>query len=153
MRAALAPKVMAPAPVMVQQPVAPRPIQYSPPMSVQTPTGLRLPPAEEQQFQQWATGLPWYHEFQQQYGEAPDLNDPDYDYRRAWKAGVVPERYEYDKGMYHWPSDTPDNQPLKGENHPTKWMGEFMKQTGRDPNELGITDPQQAEKYLKGKKK
>ena len=108
------------------------------------------PPADrdEWQFQAWARGLPWYSEFQQQYGEAPNLDDPDYDYRAAYRAGIVPERYAPDGGRYHWPSLTSDGQQLKSDNHPTMWAEKFMSQTGVDPFSIGITTPEAARAKL-----
>jgi hypothetical protein len=93
------------------------------------------PQDEEVQFRQWIKALPWYSEFVSQYGEEPNLDDPNYDYRTAWKAGIEPQRYEHDHGRYHWPSQVPETgQMLKGPDHPTKWMNDFMQQNGVDPN-------------------
>jgi hypothetical protein len=100
-------------------------------------------------FMDWFTKLPWYQEFQQNYGERPNPNDPQYDYRAAWRAGIQPERYEYDGGRYHWPSTTQDGTPLKGADHPTMWMQKFMQQTGIDPNALGLRSPDDAAVWLK----
>lgn len=104
--------------------------------------------ARESQFQAGIKATPWYSEFQQQYGEPPNLNDPDYDYRAAWSAGLRPERYAPDGGAYHWPSSLPNGQMLKSEAHPTAWMEHFMRATGQDPNALGIKSAQQAAEYL-----
>lgn len=100
-------------------------------------------------FMNWFTKLPWYQEFQQNYGERPNPNDPMYDYRAAWRAGITPQRYEYDGGRYHWPSTTEDGAPLKAENHPTMWMQKFMTRTGQDPNALGLKSPAEAEAWLR----
>jgi hypothetical protein len=104
--------------------------------------------ARENQFQHGILATPWAREFQQRYGEAPNLNDPDYDYRAAWAAGVRPQRYEHDGGAYHWPSVLPNGTPLKSANHPTAWMETFMRATGRDPHEFGITTPEDAQRFL-----
>ena len=96
-----------------------------------------LTPKEEATFQAWAKSLPWYSEFQKQYGEAPDLNSKDYDYRAAWKAGVVPQRYAPDGNRFHWPS-VAGAQELKAANHPTAWMEDYMRITGRDPHTPGV---------------
>ena len=89
---------------------------------------------EEQKFQRWITALPWYSEFQQEYGRPPDLNTPDYDYRAAWRAGITPSRDPYDNNRYHWGSVNPQTgQELKATNHPTAWMEDYMRITGRDP--------------------
>lgn len=103
--------------------------------------------AREGQFQRGIQATPWYSEFQQKYGEKPNLNDPEYNYRAAWSAGLRPERYAPDGGAYHWPSSLPNGQMLKSENHPTAWMEHFMRATGKDPNALGI-DQATAMKYL-----
>src|SRR5208283_1878561 len=52
---------------------------------------LKLAPEEEQKFQSFVKGTQWHKEFQPRYGEEPNLNDPNYDLRRAWKAGVIPQ--------------------------------------------------------------
>lgn len=98
--------------------------------------------AKEGQFQRGIMATPWFSEFQKQYGEKPNLNDPDYNYRAAWAAGIRPQRYEYDNNAYHWPSSLPNGQPLKSANHPTAWMETFMRATGQDPNALGLNQEQ-----------
>lgn len=90
-------------------------------------------PQDEIMFKVWATQLPWYKEFTKQYGEPPDLNSKDYDYRAAYKAGVEPTRYAPDNNKYHWPS-VAGNQELKAANHPTAWMEDYMRITGTDPH-------------------
>lgn len=67
------------------------------------------------------------------------MNDPNYDYRAAYLSGITPKRYAPDGGAYHWPSVTPEGKDLKSKDHPTYWMEEYMKATGRDPNEDGVT--------------
>lgn len=106
---------------------------------------------EEKQFKNWFSALPWYEEFVKKYGETPNPDDPSYDYRAAYKAGMTPERYEYD-GTYHWGSKTPDGQWLKSKNHPTAWMEDFMQSTGTDPNALGIKTPLGGFLYYRGLK-
>lgn len=114
-------------------------------MPVEQPTSTKLAPHEEQQFQDWIKGTGWYKEFQKQYNEQPNLDDPQYDYRAAWKAGLQPERDPYDKNRYHWPSALPSGQMLKGKEHPTAWMEYFMRDTGINPEALGLKTPQEAE--------
>ena len=42
----------------------------------------------------------WRKEFVESYGEEPRIEGSDYDYRGAWKAGVVPEpTYEPESGQ------------------------------------------------------
>ena len=111
--------------------------------------GLR---GKENQFQRGIQATPWYSEFQQKYGETPNLDDPQYNYRAAWQGGARPERYAPDGGAYHWPSSLPNGQMLKAPDHPTAWMETFMRQTGKDPAVLGLKTPQDAERYLQERK-
>lgn len=94
---------------------------------------------DEAAFRQWITTLPWYHEFIRQYGEAPNLNTPDYDYRAAYRAGVKPERDPYDSNRYHWP-DVSGGKMLKSRDHPTMWMQRYMQMYGVDPRAIGIAE-------------
>jgi hypothetical protein len=96
--------------------------------------GTNAGPDDEAQFLDWARGLPWHAEFTQEHGGPPDLDDPDYSYRQAFRAGIAPERYL--DGRYHWPSVTATGEELKSPTHPTYWMEEFMRLHGRDPNEM-----------------
>jgi hypothetical protein len=100
---------------------------------------VELSPAEEKSFQSWIKGTEWYKEYVNEYDEAPDLDTSDYDYRAAWKAGIRPERDPYDKNKFHWPSSDESGKMLKSESHPTAWKEYFMKATGRNPDEVGIT--------------
>lgn len=102
---------------------------------------------DESRFQSDVKAHPWFTEFKKKYGEAPNLNDPDYNYRAAWKAGLMPEIYPHD-GTYHWQSSLPDGTMLKSENHPTAWMEHFMRVTGKDPNDVGVSSPEQAMAYV-----
>lgn len=95
----------------------------------------RLEPVDEMRFQQTIRSSPWFKEFVKQYGEEPNLNDMQYDYRAAYQAGVAPTRYAPDQGAYHWPSVTPEGRPLKAPSHPTAWKEYYMRSTGRDPTE------------------
>ena len=94
---------------------------------------------QESQFQDWAQRLPWYTQFTQNYGEPPDLNTTDYDYRRAWQQGIQPTMYI--DGKYHWPSIDTQGQPLKSPTHKTWWKEIYMRETGQNPDEVGITEP------------
>lgn len=100
---------------------------------------VELSPAEEKSFQSWIKGTEWYKEYVNEYDEAPDLDTSDYDYRAAWKAGIRPERDPYDKNKFHWPSSDESGKMLKSESHPTAWKEYFMKATGKNPDEVGIT--------------
>jgi hypothetical protein len=107
---------------------------------------------DETMFQNWIRGTDWFKEFVREYGEEPDLNTKDYDYRAAWKAGVVPERDPYDKNRFHWPSSLSSGKMLKSENHPTAWKEYFMRDTGVNPDALGIKTPEDANTYLKNRR-
>src|SRR5208283_4433753 len=88
---------------------------------------LRLSDEDEKKFQSFAKGTQWHKEYSQKYGEEPDLNSPDYDLRRAWKAGVIPQ-LSSDK-TFHWADSEPKTgELLKSVHHPTAWMEPFMKQ-------------------------
>jgi hypothetical protein len=86
----------------------------------------------------------WRRQFSERFGEQPNYNDPDFNYRRAWQYDARPEPYAPDtvggEPQYHWQSsvDAPprvEPLPLKGPDHPTAWMEDFMRQYGVDPNE------------------
>lgn len=131
----------------------PMPVEISAPAPVAAPPGRAPSPwktpegFDEAAFQRDIRVHPWYTQFQQKYGEAPNLEDPDYDYRSAWAAGIRPEIYKHD-GTYHWSSSLPSGQMLKSENHPTAWMEHFMRATGTDPNDLGLKSKEEGDAYL-----
>jgi hypothetical protein len=104
---------------------------------------------EEKMFQSWIRSTPWFLEFVNKYKEEPNLDSKDYDYRAAWKAGIQPERDPYDGNSYHWPSSLPDGKMLKAPDHPTAWKEYFMRDTGQNPDALGLASPQDADIYLK----
>jgi Arc/MetJ-type ribon-helix-helix transcriptional regulator len=98
---------------------------------------------EEQEFQKGIRGTAWFKEYVKEYREEPDLNTKDYDYRSAWKSGIRPERDPFDKNKYHWASSNPETgEMLKSKEHPTAWKEEYMKRTGKNPDEAGITKEQ-----------
>lgn len=109
-------------------------------------------PEREQQFQTAMSQPPysdWQQQFQQRYGERPDLNEPNYNYRLAYALGVQPQEYSHDPGMMHWSSAAPVapyNEPadLKGANHQTLWMEHFMRTYGTDPHEASAEQIQDA---------
>lgn len=93
---------------------------------------------------------PWFKEYVEEYGEEPNLSESaDYDYITAWKAGIRPERDQYDNNRYHWSSKTPDGAMLKKPGHSTLWKTHFMDQTGQNPDAIGIKTERQAEQFLK----
>jgi hypothetical protein len=101
------------------------------------------PESDEKDFQSEIRKTGWFKEYVKEYGEEPDLNTSDYDYRSAWKAGVRPVRDPYDKNKYHWSSSNPDTgEMLKSKDHPTAWKEEYMKSTGKNPDEAGVTKEQ-----------
>jgi hypothetical protein len=142
--AGVAQPVVTPMPAPVVAPVAP-PVLAPPGAAVspwKAPAGF-----DEAGFQRDIRVHPWFTEFTKRYGEEPNLNDPDYDYRSAWAAGIRPEIYKHD-GTYHWSSSLPNGQMLKSENHPTAWMEHFMRATGTDPNDLGLKSKEEGDAYI-----
>jgi len=109
-------------------------------------------PNDEAAFQNWIRNTGWFDEFVKEYGEEPDLNTKDYDYRAAWKAGVQPERDPYDNNRFHWPSSLPGGKMLKSAEHPTAWKEYFMRDTGVNPDSLNLKTPEDAAKFLKNRK-
>jgi len=115
-------------------------------------SGLRYAkgePNDESAFQNWIRGTDWFKEFKSEYNEEPDLDTKDYDYRAAWKAGLQPERDPYDNNRFHWPSSLPSGEMLKSAEHPTAWKEYFMRDTGVNPDALGLKTPEDATIYLK----
>lgn len=105
--------------------------------------GTRLNADQESQFEEdmrfkepYAS---FYQEFFNNWGEYPNLDDPQYDYRGAWLQGIVPQRYSHDSNRFHWPDNYTDDQGntvwLKSDDHPTRWMGVFQDKYNIDPNE------------------
>jgi hypothetical protein len=70
---------------------------------------------EEGGFQAGIRDTPWHQEFTAKHG-APNLEDPNYDYRRAWAAGARPTVRDPGDGELHWPST------FKGANHPNRYV-------------------------------
>lgn len=93
----------------------------------------------ENTFEDWFKKTPYYSQYNRVWGEQPDLNPPDYNYRAAYIAGAKPEIDSDDvkKGepMYHWDSR------FKSDNHTHR----FVNGIDTRNNEMtDITD------YLKG---
>lgn len=95
-----------------------------------------LPPLEEKRFREAMRESGWYRTFRKDFGEPPNLNDPTYDYRGAWKQGLVPESGQ------PWPDRATDGKWFKAPHHPTSWMEYYQGATGRDPEKDGITEDQ-----------
>jgi hypothetical protein len=70
----------------------------------------------ERDFQHAIRQTPWFSEFQQRFGEEPDLNTPDYNYRAAWAAGARPNVRDPGDNLLHWDSR------YKGESHPNRFV-------------------------------
>jgi hypothetical protein len=83
----------------------------------------------EQQFQEGIRETPWYKEFVAKYGEAPNLQDPNYNYREAWDAGVRPNVRDPNDQMLHWSSQ------FKGPNHPNRIVDGIDTITGQPVND------------------
>lgn len=107
---------------------------------------VKLTADEEKKFQRDIKSSDWYKEYIKNYGEAPNLDSKDYNYRAAWKSGAKPERYAPDDNKYHWPSTTATGESLKSLNHPTGWMEDYMQLTGKDPSESYSMSESQAKK-------
>lgn len=98
---------------------------------------------QESRFLREITKSPWFSEFVRSYGERPDLSrNADYDYRKAWAAGLRPEPDPYDNNRYHWPSSLPSGELLKSPNHQTLWKEQYMRATGQNPDATGVTKEQ-----------
>ena len=106
---------------------------------------------EESNFQSGIRATPWFSEYKKEYKEEPDLNSTNYNYRKAWKVGIRPERDPYDSNRYHWSSSTDTGEELKGPLHPTLWKEKYMRATGKNPDATGVTE-EEAKKigYKKG---
>tara|TARA_R110002126_G_scaffold49945_4_gene137746 strand:- start:9 stop:389 length:381 start_codon:yes stop_codon:yes gene_type:complete len=108
----------------------------------------------EKDFQSGIRATEWFKEYVQEYGEEPNLNIKEYDYRKAWAAGVRPTRDKYDvssktkKARYHWGSSAPDGTMLKSKDHPTAWKEQFMVKTGVNPDAVGVKGPLDGEEWI-----
>jgi hypothetical protein len=79
---------------------------------------------EGQSYQNEIRNTQWYKEFTDRYGEQPNLNDPNYDYRSAWESGARPDVRDPGDGQLHWPSD------FKGPDHPNRFVDGIDTTTG-----------------------
>jgi len=93
----------------------------------------------ENSFQKGIRSSQWFKEYVNEYGEEPDLNTTDYDYRKAWAAGIRPERDPYDNNRLHWGSALPDGTMLKSPSHKNEWKEYYMRITGQNPDAVGAT--------------
>ena len=90
---------------------------------------------EEAVFQAGIRQTPWFSEYQAKYGETPDLETPDYNYREAWKAGARPTVRDPGDQLLHWPSQ------FKGDNHPNRYIDGVDTRTGQKMGALAADDP------------
>ena len=107
----------------------------SDPQAAYAPT--QLTPQEEEQFQSFMASNPdvlkWKSDFEEEYGSSPNIDDSNYDYRGAWKAGIVPQATQ-PGDVPHWGSIGVAGKQLKSPDHPTRWKSEYMELTGIDPD-------------------
>jgi len=90
---------------------------------------------EEGRFQRGIRDTDWYKEFNTKYNEPPNLDDPNYNYREAWKSGARPDvRDPTDNNMLHWPSK------FKGPDHPNRFVDGVDTITGQ-PSQGPQTPP------------
>lgn len=109
----------------------------------------RPTPRPDIEFEQGVKQTPWFQQFQQRFGEQPNLYAPEYDLQKAWNMGVRPTPDQYDNNFPHWPDRAPDGTMLKSPEHPTIWMQYFMDATGgQDPEALGIKDYDTARQFI-----
>ena len=99
-------------------------------------------PQREHEFQTFMAFDPnvrdWRNSFQRQYGEAPQINGGNFDYRGAYMTGDRPQPVPSDP-VPHWGSVG------KTAGHPTAWKQTFMTQFGVDPDvvmQSGQTTPE-----------
>tara|TARA_R100001530_G_scaffold10707_1_gene10584 strand:- start:75 stop:500 length:426 start_codon:yes stop_codon:yes gene_type:complete len=108
-----------------------------------------LSPKEEKKFQKEFTSSPWYKDFVMRNKEDP-LNNPDYDYRGAWKGGALDINTPQTHGLSRDPST---KKWLKDpRTHDTAWKEYYMEKTGVNPDEANLSRGDaaiQMESYLK----
>lgn len=104
-----------------------------------------LAPDQEAAFQRDMQFAPGWREHRQQlqsrWGEVPNYDSGNYDYRGAWKYGATPGPDPYDNNYYHGLSQVqvpPFAAPvdLKLGDHPTKWKQTFLDQFGANPDSV-----------------
>ena len=103
---------------------------------------LMRPAFDEDAFQRDIRATEWFKELAAEHGE-PNLDIDEYDYRKAWAAGVRPERStthinpKTGLGYYHWGSSNPETgEMFKADDHPTAWKEHFMRKYQVDPDTL-----------------
>lgn len=80
---------------------------------------LCYPIGREVAFLHWWRSNPdvcaWRSALQDQYGETPSPNCPEYNYRAAWRNGATPQAVDGDT-IPHWPSE------YKSDSHPSRFI-------------------------------
>ena len=89
--------------------------------------------ARTDDYEEGIRATPWFSEFKAKYGEEPNLNTPDYDYRAAWAAGARPTVRDPGDQLLHWPSQ------FKGASHPNRFVNGVDTLTG-DLQNAGYSD-------------
>lgn len=105
---------------------------------------------EEPKFRKWFYNTKLFNNLkgliQADYPEEKLTNDQiagmlmqqgDYDYRGAYKAGIKEEISPYDN-MPHWPDADSKGNFLKSPSHPTAWKEFFMQKYQVDPDAVGL---------------
>lgn len=106
-----------------------------------------MSPKDEARFQKEIKATDWYKE----WGDRPpNLNDPGYKYRLAWKNGVhlKAKRNSVD-GKIHWESSLADGTSLKSADHESFWKEEMWRKYDIDVDKLGLKTEKAAEAYIK----
>jgi len=98
-----------------------------------------LGPDEEQKFQQFILNHPWYSEFKEEFGQEPQIDGGDYDYRGAWEARgeEMFAKNPMDR-KWHGYSKTPGGSWLKAPEHTTRWKEDFYQMFREDPDKYSL---------------
>ncbi|WP_299109809.1 hypothetical protein [uncultured Bradyrhizobium sp.] len=90
-------------------------------------------PDHENQFQTYMAFDPgvrqWRNAFSNTYGEPPQIDGGNFNYREAYLAGNGPKANAHDV-VPHWSSTG------KSKDHPTAWKETFVQTFGVDPDDL-----------------
>lgn len=96
---------------------------------------IKLPTAEERRFRREMTQSGWYKTIEATFGIAPNLADPSYDYRAAWKDGSIPKAGE------QWPTSASDgSRDYISPEHPYAPKARLQRITGHDASEMHDKD-------------
>ena len=107
----------------------------------------KLSPKDEEGFQKFWNENPrvqaWKQDQRLTKGGEDSPDNPDYDYRGAWKSGITPvatKNPSTKKWELNWGNFGSDGQDLKSPNNPTKWKSDYQQAVGVDPDKIGITE-------------